>query len=372
MDHAELACPDPPYVAAPARRRRLAPAPQPTTSDPARAETWALVAPYRGRLVGAARKQGLSLHDAQDVAHNVLCGAVEHGHLDADRVEPFLVRLVVARCREFEAATARRAAMLARTCGDDRLAGRVEDAVCDRAHARWLLARLPARERSVIELSVAGETVTGIASATGLSYPTVDRLLSRARKEMRRIAGSLGVVGAVAWRQRRLVAAPAAVAVAAVTVLTSQPAPAVSAPVARPAVEVRSAVPRARVAALRAPTARAPRPAVVPKAAPAVPVTARAAGDDAPVRHRTLIEVNAPKAGHGDAQDLAERVTQCLREGVEITVSARGGVVCAGDVYIVLPKSAPGEPWLCVDVPRQEVLHVTVRPMELCFLADAD
>ncbi|HWL37778.1 MAG TPA: hypothetical protein VNQ77_16440 [Frankiaceae bacterium] len=31
--------------------------------------------------------------------------------------------------------------------------------------------------------------------------------------------------------------------------------------------------------------------------------------------------------------------------------------------------AAAAEPWLCVDVPGQQVLHVHVRPMELCFLA---
>ncbi|HWL37779.1 MAG TPA: sigma-70 family RNA polymerase sigma factor [Frankiaceae bacterium] len=341
MDHADLACPDPPYAAVPARRRLLAPAPPaPSGEGLTRAELWALVAPYRGRLIAVARRRGLSLQDAQDVAHNVLCAAVECAHLDAARVESFLVRLTVTRCRELEGDAARRAAMLARSRGDDRLVGHVEDAVCDEAHARWLLARLPARERSVIELSVAGETVTGIASATGLSYPTVDRLLSRARKEMRRLAGVLGLAGALAWRHRRLVAAPAAVAVAGVSALTLQPAPAVSVPVARPAVEVRSVLPRARAAVVRAPAVAPPRRVVTPRVGLAAPVRVRPDAAAAPVRRRVLVDVVAPNAKHGDDKALVQRVAQCLREGVELELGARGGIVCAGDVHIVLPKVA--------------------------------
>jgi RNA polymerase sigma factor (sigma-70 family) len=338
MDHAELACPEPPHGGVPARRRRLAPAPPPGTGPAARehAAAWALVAPYRHRLVAVARRHGLSVHDAQDVAHNVLCGAVEHGHLDAERVEPYLVRLVVARCRDLDSDAARHAAMLARTRGDDRLVGRVDDAVCDQAHARWLLGRLPARERTVIELSVAGETVTGIANATGLSYPTVDRLLSRARKEMRKIAGALGLVGAAAWRQRRLVAAPAMVAVAGVSALTLLPDPAVTVTVARPEVAVRSEVPRVRAVAVRAPLGmtrrRVPPRVTVP---PSVPARPAAAAPAPPAR--TLVEVAAPTVERGDDRALVQRVAQCLHEGVEVEAGARGGVTCAGEVDVVLP-----------------------------------
>lgn len=175
------------------------PARQPAPDDASRvvaagtgarcAPDWALVAPYRDRLVAVARRRGLSLPDAQDVAHHVLCRAVERGGLDCARVEAVLVKAVDARCAGLRDEAARHAALLARTSGDDRLAVSVDDAVCDRAQATWLLGKLPVRERVVVTLSAAGETVTGIAARTGLSYATVDRLLSRGRKELRRLAG---------------------------------------------------------------------------------------------------------------------------------------------------------------------------------------
>jgi hypothetical protein len=32
--------------------------------------------------------------------------------------------------------------------------------------------------------------------------------------------------------------------------------------------------------------------------------------------------------------------------------------------------AAAADPWLCVEVPGQQVLWINVRPMEQCFLAD--
>ena len=313
--------------------RRLTPAPPPATRS--RDEAWALVAPLRGRLIAVGRARGLSPEDAQDVAHHVMCRAVERGCLDPPRVEASLVKAVLSRCHELGEEAGRHARFLARSAGDDRLAGPLEDTVCDRAEADWLLAKLPARERRCVELSVRGETVTAIAAKTGLSYPTVDRLLSRARREMRRLATPLLVVVGALWRQRRLALPPAtaAVALASVSVLTWQT------PVAPPAV-----VPEAQEVTRRVvapPRRTVPPPGrSVPAAPPGVGTTATtvagAAGHvAAPEREKVVVAVDGVGVRQSD-EDAVERLQECLGNGVEVTLAARGGIVCATDTSVVV------------------------------------
>jgi RNA polymerase sigma factor (sigma-70 family) len=316
------------YAAPPVAAVRLAPAPPPAVPD--HAALWALVVPFRDRLVALARARGLSSHDAQDVAHHVLCRAVERGSLDPDRVEAYLVRAATTRCQDLLLAARRQEELLARSHGDDRLAGRVDEAVCDRAHLTWLLGKLPAREQKVVLLSVSGETVTGIAAATGLSYPTVDRLLSRARKEMRRLAGLAGVTALALWRQRKLAATPVAttaVAVAGVTVLTLHASePPAGVPLARPAarVTVRAEPPEEAAKVVRV-RATVTRPVVAPPAGSA---------QVAPVA-RDVAEVSAPKvtapttiAVRREHRNAVAEVQACVREGVRVRTGVRTEISC--------------------------------------------
>lgn len=288
-----------------------------------RALEWLLVAPYRDRLVALARGHGLSLDDAQDVAHHVLCAAVERG-VDPERAGAALAKAVTQRSRDVLAATERQERLLARTRADDRLVGGVDEAVCDREHLAWLLDQLPERERRVLVLSSAGTTVTGIAELTGLSYPTVDRLLSRARKELRRLAASGGFVALLAvWRQRRLVVAPATAAVAGVTALALQ-APPAAVPPARAAVTV------APVAASAVPAPRSPAVRVVPPPALRVPARAPVAVPAQRRAARQPVVAVGPVAVTQDG-DLVDRLGQCLRNGVAVQVGSHSGVVCEED-----------------------------------------
>ena len=304
------------------RAQRQVPAPPAVP----RAQEWAHVAPYRDRLVALARGHGLSADDAQDVAHHALCAAVERG-VGPERAGAVLVKAVERRSREVLAEAERQERLLARTRADDRLVGGVDEAVCDREHLAWLLGRLPERERRVLVLSSAGTTVTGIAELTGLSYPTVDRLLSRGRKELRRLAASGGLVALAVWRQRRLVAAPATVAVAGVTVLALRaPVPPEALPAVRPPAPVVEAapargVPLPRRAADPVVPVVAPRPAAV--LAAAVPAPRR------PVR-RPVAAAGPITISEGD-EGVVERVGKCLRNGVAVTLGSRGGVVCEED-----------------------------------------
>lgn len=153
---------------------------------------WACVTPYRERLVALARGHGLTPEEAEDAAHSALCAVVERGVADPRRAGAELARATARRSKEVIAENERQARLLALTRADDRLVGRMDEAVCDRVQLGWLLATLPERERRVLVLSANGMPVTSIAELTGLSYPTVDRLLSRARKALRGRAASPG------------------------------------------------------------------------------------------------------------------------------------------------------------------------------------
>ncbi|MGV9567605.1 sigma factor-like helix-turn-helix DNA-binding protein, partial [Streptomyces sp. NPDC003480] len=74
----------------------------------------------------------------------------------------------------------------------------VEEAVCDRAEAKWLAVRsgeLPARQAEALRLKSEDLDVSQVAVRMGLSYRTVESLLARARRTLRAsLAGTLGLV----------------------------------------------------------------------------------------------------------------------------------------------------------------------------------
>ncbi|MGV9567866.1 sigma factor-like helix-turn-helix DNA-binding protein, partial [Streptomyces sp. NPDC003480] len=73
-----------------------------------------------------------------------------------------------------------------------------EEAVCDRAEAKWLAVRsgeLPARQAEALRLKSEDLDVSQVAVRMGLSYRTVESLLARARRTLRAsLAGTLGLV----------------------------------------------------------------------------------------------------------------------------------------------------------------------------------
>jgi hypothetical protein len=93
----------------------------------------------------------------------------------------------------------------------------VEEAVCDRAEARWLAVRsgeLPARQAEALRLKSEGLDVGQVAVRMGLSYRTVESLLARARRTLRNsLAGTLGLA-LFLWGRGKLRAGGQAQAVA--------------------------------------------------------------------------------------------------------------------------------------------------------------
>jgi RNA polymerase sigma factor (sigma-70 family) len=139
----------------------------------------------------------MSPEDAEDAVHEAMLRAAERPDLDDERLGGWLttvtMRLCVDRYRQVnrEAEVHRSPTLTAPGPVP------VEEAVCDRAEARWLAVRsgeLPARQAEALRLKSEGLDVGQVAGRMGLSYRTVESLLARARRTLRdSLAGTLGL-----------------------------------------------------------------------------------------------------------------------------------------------------------------------------------
>ncbi|MFE6805579.1 sigma-70 family RNA polymerase sigma factor [Streptomyces sp. NPDC057681] len=200
-------------------------------------ESWPRIWSHRERLLEVARRVCMSAEDAEDAVHEAMLRAVERPELDGEPLGDWLRSVTVRLCadryqqvrREVEAG--RRA--MAATAG----AAPLDEAVCDRDEARWLARRsgeLPARQAEALWLRAEDLDVGQVARRMGLSYRTVESLLARARRTLRRaLAGTLAAWSCVYPVRRLGAAGQAAVAstAAAVAVLgIAVPAPSRDAP----------------------------------------------------------------------------------------------------------------------------------------------
>ncbi|WP_432181287.1 sigma-70 family RNA polymerase sigma factor [Streptomyces sp. NBC_00063] len=171
-----------------------------TTDMPAWTQTaddrWQRMWGHREQLLKVARRRSMSPEDAEDAVHEAMLRAAERPDLDDERLGAWLttvtMRLCVDRYRQVNReAEVHRSPTLA-------MPGPVpvEDAVCDRAEARWLAVRsgeLPARQAEALRLKSEDLDVGQVAVRMGLSYRTVESLLARARRTLRdSLAGTLG------------------------------------------------------------------------------------------------------------------------------------------------------------------------------------
>lgn len=161
-------------------------------------ERWQRMWSHREQLLKVARRRSMSHEDAEDAVHEAMLRAAERPDLDDERLGAWLttvtMRLCVDRYRQVnrEAEVGSRPTLVAPGPVP------VEEAVCDRAEAKWLAVRsgeLPARQAEALRLKSEDLDVSQVAVRMGLSYRTVESLLARARRTLRAsLAGTLGVV----------------------------------------------------------------------------------------------------------------------------------------------------------------------------------
>ncbi|MFE3031657.1 sigma-70 family RNA polymerase sigma factor [Streptomyces canus] len=160
-------------------------------------ERWQRMWSHREQLLKVARRRSMSREDAEDAVHEAMLRAAERPDLDDERLAAWLTTVTMRLCVDRYRQVNREAEV--RTSPTLVAPGPVpiEEAVCDRAEARWLAGRsgeLPARQAEALRLKSEDLDVSQVAVRMGLSYRTVESLLARARRTLRAsLAGTLGV-----------------------------------------------------------------------------------------------------------------------------------------------------------------------------------
>jgi RNA polymerase sigma factor (sigma-70 family) len=159
-------------------------------------ERWQRMWSHREQLLKVARRRSMSLEDAEDAVHEAMLRAAERPDLDDERLAAWLTTVTMRLCVDRYRQVNREAEV--RTSPTLIAPGPVpvEEAVCDRAEARWLAVRsgeLPARQAEALRLKSEDLDVGQVAVRMGLSYRTVESLLARARRTLRNsLAATLG------------------------------------------------------------------------------------------------------------------------------------------------------------------------------------
>ncbi|MFG3658547.1 sigma-70 family RNA polymerase sigma factor [Streptomyces sp. NPDC047706] len=171
------------------------------TNTPAQAQAardrWEHMWSHREHLLKVARRRSMSPEDAEDAVHEAMLRAAERPDLDDERLAAWLTTVTIRLCVDRYRQVNREAEV--RTSPTLIAPGPVpvEEAVCDRAEAKWLAVRsgeLPARQAEALRLKSQDLDVGQVAVRMGLSYRTVESLLARARRTLRdSLAGTLGL-----------------------------------------------------------------------------------------------------------------------------------------------------------------------------------
>ncbi|MBC2902247.1 RNA polymerase sigma factor [Streptomyces cupreus] len=160
-------------------------------------DRWERMWTHREHLLRVARRRSMSLEDAEDAVHEAMLRAAERPDLDDERLAAWLTTVTIRLCVDRYRQVNREAEV--RTSPTLIAPGPVpvEEAVCDRAEAKWLAVRsgeLPARQAEALRLKSEDLDVGQVAVRMGLSYRTVESLLARARRTLRNsLAGTLGL-----------------------------------------------------------------------------------------------------------------------------------------------------------------------------------
>lgn len=168
---------------------------------------WQQIWNHRGQLLKVARRRSMSLQDAEDAVHEAMARAAERPHLDGDRLGAWLTSVTVRLCIDQHR-------QLSRDAGICRRAGSMltvpstmphEEAVCDRAEARWLAlqgAELPKNQVEALRLKAQDLDVAQVAQRMGLTYKAAESLLGRARRTLRAVLAATLAVAVGMWRGR--------------------------------------------------------------------------------------------------------------------------------------------------------------------------
>ncbi|MFF7040897.1 sigma-70 family RNA polymerase sigma factor [Streptomyces massasporeus] len=182
-------------------------------------ERWRRMWSHREHLLKVARRRSMSPEDAEDAVHEAMLRAAERPDLDEERLAAWLTTVTMRLCVDRYRQVNREAEV--RTSPTLVAPGPVpvEEAVCDRAEAKWLAVRsgeLPARQAEALRLKSQDLDVGQVAVRMGLSYRTVESLLARARRSLRQsLAATLGfALFLIGWGRPRGVGRAQAVAVA--------------------------------------------------------------------------------------------------------------------------------------------------------------
>ncbi|WP_051338050.1 RNA polymerase sigma factor [Streptomyces flavidovirens] len=158
---------------------------------------WQRMWSHREQLLKVARRRSMSAEDAEDAVQEAMLRGAQNAHLDDARMGAWLTTVTMRLCVD----RYRQVNREAQVCGTPKLTAPgpvpVEEAVCDRAEARWLAYRsreLPARQAEALRLKSEDRDVAQIAREMDLSYEAVESLLARARRTLRNsLAGTLAL-----------------------------------------------------------------------------------------------------------------------------------------------------------------------------------
>ncbi|MFP1625035.1 sigma-70 family RNA polymerase sigma factor [Streptomyces sp. 5K101] len=185
-------------------------------------ERWQRAWSHREHLLRVARRRSVSMEDAEDAVHEAMLRAAEQPHLDDERLGAWLTTVTMRLCIDRHRQVSREAEVRTSPTLHPPRPVPVDEAVCDRAEARWLAVRsneLPARQAEALWLKSEDLDVGQVAVKMGLSYRTVESLLARARRTLRNsLAATLGVALWLCGRGRPRGGHAQAVAVASTAV----------------------------------------------------------------------------------------------------------------------------------------------------------
>ena len=299
---------------------------------------WELVLAHRDRAVRVARARTASRADAEDLAQEALVRAVSVPELDPRTVGPLLSTIVKHLAADEHRRHQVSARYERRLSADHRPAAPVDERVCDASEASWLhqaAAALPEQDREVLLHRAAGHTVTGAASALGLSYRAAESAYTRARRSLlstwRTTLALTGTAAAVLRRGfGRSVATMPVTAAAWLLLLTLPLAPTDPGREASPASKAPPTIPAVIITS--APAAASSAQVAAPGAAPrrhdptsrAVDPAAERVLDTGRIGNPAVAQAGGAITREHDDETFAETIERCLRNGVEVAVTAVG------------------------------------------------